>query len=113
MWTSDTPITYTYAWSDGATGQTDTLGAGDVGQNVSVTVTASNDATPPTVSATSATVGQVTAPPPPPTGQSMAFWLGWSGGVQESQIPWGAVTQVDLFALKTTNGTRWIRRRTV
>jgi hypothetical protein len=39
------------------------------------------------------------------TGQSVAFWLAWSGGVQESQIPWNAVTQVDLFALKTTNGT--------
>jgi hypothetical protein len=41
----------------------------------------------------------------PGTGQSVAFWLAWSGGIQESQIPWNDVTQVDLFALKTTDGT--------
>jgi hypothetical protein len=37
--------------------------------------------------------------------QSVTFWLAWSGSLAESQIPWNAVTQVDLFALKTTDGT--------
>jgi hypothetical protein len=44
MWTGDTPITYTYLWSDGTVGDTDLLSAADVGQSVSVTVTATNDA---------------------------------------------------------------------
>ena len=64
-WTGDTPMTFSYAWSDGATGQADALGASDVGQNISVTVTATNDAG--SVSATSASVGPVTASPPPPS----------------------------------------------
>ena len=63
-WTGDTPITYTYAWSDGSTGKTDTLGLSDIGQNVSVTVTATNDAG--SATATSASVGPVTAAPQPP-----------------------------------------------
>jgi hypothetical protein len=58
-WTGTGPITYTYLWSDGAKGSTDTLGAGDVGQNISVAVTATNSAG--SVSATSAGVGPVTA----------------------------------------------------
>jgi hypothetical protein len=36
----------------------------------------------------------------------VAFWLAWSGTIQESQIPWRAVTQVDLFSLTTTTKTR-------
>ncbi len=42
-WTGD-PITFTYLWSDGTIGDTDVLSAADVGQSVSVTVTATNDA---------------------------------------------------------------------
>ena len=48
------------------------------------------------------------SPPPvvlPRTGQSVAFWLAWSGSIRESQIPWDAVTQVDLFALTTNTNT--------
>jgi GH18 family chitinase len=37
--------------------------------------------------------------------QGVAFWLAWNTSIVESQVPWNAVTQVDLFALKTTNGT--------
>jgi hypothetical protein len=63
-WTGTAPISYTYLWSDGKTGSTDLLDVSDVGQNVSVTVTAANAAgsTP----ATSASVGPVTGTPPPP-----------------------------------------------
>src|ERR1700733_9061775 len=43
-WSGDQPITYSYAWSDGQTGDTDTLSAGDVGESLTVTVTATNDA---------------------------------------------------------------------
>jgi hypothetical protein len=49
-----------------------------------------------------------TSPPTvvlPRTGQSVAFWLAWSGSIRESQIPWNAVTQVDLFALTTNTNT--------
>ena len=41
----------------------------------------------------------------PSTGQSVAFWLAWDGSMSPSQIPWNAVTQVDLFALQTTAGS--------
>ena len=60
-WTGDTPITFAYQWSDGTTGKTDTLTDAEIGTSVFVTVTASNDATPPTVSASSASVGPITA----------------------------------------------------
>ena len=43
-WTGDDPITYTYLWSDGQTGPTDSMSAADVDQSVSVTVTATNAA---------------------------------------------------------------------
>jgi hypothetical protein len=43
-WAGDSPISFTYQWSDGQTGTTDTLAGADVGQNVSVTVTATNAA---------------------------------------------------------------------
>jgi hypothetical protein len=43
-WSGDQPITYSYAWSDGQTGETDTLSPADVGEYLTVTVTASNDA---------------------------------------------------------------------
>ena len=55
-WTGD-PITFTYLWSDGTVGDTDVLSAADVGQVVSVTVTATNDAG--TQSTTVATDGPV------------------------------------------------------
>ena len=66
-WTGDTPMTFSYAWSDGQSGKTITLGSGDVGQTITATVTATNDACPCTKNtATSAGVGPVTASPPPP-----------------------------------------------
>jgi hypothetical protein len=40
-----------------------------------------------------------------PTGQSVGFYLGWDSSASPSQIPWNAVTQVDLFALQTTAGS--------
>jgi hypothetical protein len=43
-WTGDDPITYSYEWSDGGTDSTDTLSTADVGQYLTVTVTATNDA---------------------------------------------------------------------
>ena len=55
-WTGD-PITFTYLWSDGTIGDTDVLSAADVGQAVSVTVTATNDAG--TASVTVSTDGPV------------------------------------------------------
>ena len=56
-WDGTQPISYVYAWSDGAAGPTDALGASDVGQEVSVKVTATNSAG--SASATSASVGPV------------------------------------------------------
>jgi hypothetical protein len=69
-WSGDTPITYDYQWSDGQTGNPITLSSADVGQNLSVTVTASNDAGPGTAPATSNTVGPVLPLPPSPTSGS-------------------------------------------
>jgi hypothetical protein len=62
-WTGTAPISYSYVWSDGTTGSTDTFSAGDIGQNISVTVTATNSAG--STQATSANVGPVTAANPP------------------------------------------------
>ena len=56
-WSGDSPISFTYQWSDGQTGSSDTLSAADVGQLVSVTVTATNSAGQ--ESATSDVVGPV------------------------------------------------------
>ena len=58
-WSGDTPMTYSYLWSDGSTGQTDTLSSSDVGQNISVSVMAKNDGG--SASARSESVGPVTA----------------------------------------------------
>jgi Big-like domain-containing protein len=41
-WSGDQPITFSYAWSDGQTGSSVTLSAADVGQSLTVTVSASN-----------------------------------------------------------------------
>lgn len=66
-WTGTTPITYSYAWSNGQTGQTDTLTSADVGNLITVKVTAVNSAG--TSSATSAAAGPVApASSPPPSG---------------------------------------------
>lgn len=81
-WNGDTPITYTYAWSDGATGSTDTLPASDVGKEITVTVTATNDGG--TQTATSAGVGPVTAAPPP-SGNECAGTSG-SGTISYSSL---------------------------
>ena len=56
-WSGTAPISYSYRWSDGKTGKTNNLSAADIGQNISVTVTASNSAGK--ASATSGTVGPV------------------------------------------------------
>jgi hypothetical protein len=61
-WSGDDPITFSYVWSDGQTGTTATLSATDVGQSVTVTVTAVNAFGQ--ASATSATVGPVLPPAP-------------------------------------------------
>lgn len=55
-WTNS-PTGYAYAWSDGATGATDTLAAGDEGQMITVAVTATNSAG--STTATSSAVGPV------------------------------------------------------
>jgi hypothetical protein len=59
---SGSPTGYTYTWSDGSQGSSDTLTAADVGQRMSVTVTATNAGG--STNATSAAVGPVTAAPP-------------------------------------------------
>jgi Bacterial Ig-like domain (group 3) len=41
-WSGDDPISFSYQWSDGQTGSTATVSAADVGQSLTVTVTASN-----------------------------------------------------------------------
>lgn len=101
-WSGDTPMNYSYKWSDGKTGQRDTLPASDQGQNLTVTVTATNDAG--SASATSKSVGpvqSVASPPPSPAGfQSVTYWLAWVGG-DPATIPWNAVTQADVFSLAT------------
>jgi hypothetical protein len=61
-WSGDAPVTFTYAWSDGQTGDTITLSAADVGQSLTVTVAASNDFGQD--SATSDSYGPVLPAPP-------------------------------------------------
>ncbi|HUE28079.1 MAG TPA: Ig-like domain repeat protein [Solirubrobacteraceae bacterium] len=61
-WSGFPVPTYTYAWSDGATGPTDTLAAVDVGQTVTVTVTAHNSVAPVPPPTATASVGPVTPP---------------------------------------------------
>ncbi|MGO9901607.1 MAG: hypothetical protein ACLP0J_18415, partial [Solirubrobacteraceae bacterium] len=110
---SNSPTSYVYQWRDcsasgsscsnisGATSSSYTVAASDVGDTVDVVVTAKNaGGSTPATSAQTQTVTAATSGE-----QSVTFWLGWSGAIQESQIPWNAVTQVDLFALKTTDGT--------
>ena len=105
-WTGN-PTSYTYSWSDGTTGSSDTLSAADVGQTITASVIATNSAGD-SLPATSAGVGPVTAagppPPPPTTGQNVAYYLGWVGGGL-SGVPWNAVTQMDMFSLATCTST--------
>jgi hypothetical protein len=61
-WSGDDPISFTYQWSDGQTGSTVTLAADDVGQSLTVTVSASNPFGQD--SATSDSVGPVLPAPP-------------------------------------------------
>ena len=63
-WSGDAPITFSYAWSDGQSGDSITLSAADVGQSLTVTVTATNDFGED--SATSDPDGPVLAAPPTP-----------------------------------------------
>jgi hypothetical protein len=64
-WTGDPTITYAYQWTDdhgnisGATSSTYTIGSGEVGLNIGVTVTATNPKA--SVSANASTVGPVTS----------------------------------------------------
>lgn len=86
-WSGTTPISYSYAWSDGATGQTDTLTSSDVGQNVSVTVTASNTAG--SAQSTSASVGPVQAASSQPPPQTYLFHEGFDSGQPGYGDLWG------------------------
>jgi hypothetical protein len=108
-WTGDTPMTFSYAWSDGQSGKTITLGSGDVGQTITATVTATNDACPCTKNtATSAGVGPVTgATSPPPGGPIVsAYWEGWEPtAVNEANLPWADLTRVEMFSVEVENGT--------
>ncbi len=112
---SGSPTSYTYQWRDcgsstgcaniaGATGSSYTVQSSDEGHTLDVVVTATNayGSTNASSASTQIVPGQGTGPG---AGQSVAFWLAWSGSIQESQIPWDAVTQVDLFALTTTTDT--------
>ena len=56
-WSGDSPISFTYQWSDGQTGSSGSPSTADVGQLVSVTVTATNSTGQ--ESATSDVVGPV------------------------------------------------------
>jgi hypothetical protein len=62
-WTGN-PTSYSYQWSDGAQGVSDTLTAADVGKTITVAVTATNAGG--STTATSAGVGPITALPAPP-----------------------------------------------
>jgi hypothetical protein len=106
---SGSPTGFTYQWQDcasatnctniaGASGSSYVVQASDMSDTIDVVVTASNPAGA-TTAASAATQAV------PSTGQSVAFWLAWSGTIQESQIPWNAVTQVDLFSLTSTTRT--------
>ena len=107
---SNGPTSYTYQWEDcssstncsnisGATAPTYTLQASDVGATVEVVVKGSNGAG--SVSATSAQTGVVSS-----SGfhQMFANYLAWSNDLG-SNLPWNDMTQVVMFALKTTDGT--------
>ena len=77
-WTGDKPLVFSYRWSDGVTGPTDTLASGDQGDEITVAVTATNDAG--SVVARSASVGPVAAaPPPPPPSSVFPLRVGASG----------------------------------
>ena len=93
QWSGQTPMSYSYAWSDGQSGQTITLGSSDVGKTLTVAVTATNHAG--SAEATSAGVGPVT-----PSGlQSFAYWLGWEpNSFAESALPWSDLTRVTMFS---------------
>ena len=107
---SNSPTSYTYQWQDcssstncvnisGATAPTYTLQASDVGVALDVVISASNGAG--SVSKTSAQTGVVSS-----SGfhQMFANYLAWSNNLG-SNLPWNDMTQVVMFALKTTNGT--------
>jgi hypothetical protein len=109
-WTGN-PTAYSYQWRDcssatgcadiaGATGSSDTVQLSDQGDTMDVVVTASD-----AYGSTSANSARTQIVATEDTGQSVTFWLAWSGQIQESQIPWNAVTQVDLFSLTTTTDT--------
>ncbi|HET6864635.1 MAG TPA: Ig-like domain repeat protein [Solirubrobacteraceae bacterium] len=98
-WSGDAPITFSYAWSDGQTGQSIQLSDADVGQSLTVTVTASNDFGE--ASATSDSDGPVLAarptpgdPPPVITGtaqegQTLSVSNGtWSGNPTGFSYVW-------------------------
>jgi hypothetical protein len=80
VWSGDTPMTFAYLWSDGTAGQTDTLSSADVGRNVSVVVTATNDAG--SASATSQSVGPVASA----SSSSGVSCAGVSGSGQPSYV---------------------------
>ncbi len=77
-WSGDQPITFSYVWSDGQTGNAITLSSDDVGQSLTVTVTASNDVGE--ASATSASVGPIL-----PAAPAVEIAPGISGTVQQDR----------------------------
>ena len=79
-WTGTTPISYSYRWSNNKTAASIVLAPADVGNTITVTVTAKNKVG--SATATSAPVGPVQALPPPPTTYSIGGTLsGLSGTV--------------------------------
>jgi Bacterial Ig-like domain (group 3) len=99
-WSGDAPMAFSYLWSDGQTGSAITLSAADVGQSVTVTVTASNNSGQ--SSATSAGVGPVlpegsttgtsllATPSAPVTNQNVTLIATVTAGT--STALWGTVT---------------------
>lgn len=85
----NSPSSYSYQWSDGATGPTDKLSASDVGQSLTVTVTASNNGG--STGATSASFGPIVAASPLAVGTSTTI----------QAIPASALTNESVLLIAT------------
>ena len=113
---SNNPSSYAYQWQDcssssscsnisGATSSSYVLQSSDVGKTIDVVVTATNAS-----GSASGTSGQTAVVTGTGTGtgggghQMFANYLAWATNLG-SNLPWNDLTQVVMFALKTTNGT--------
>jgi hypothetical protein len=107
------PTLFVYQWQDcsssscsniaGATASSYALRSSDVGKTIDVVVTATNAGG--SASATSAQTNVVTGTGVGGGGHQMfANYLGWAADLG-SNLPWNDMTWIDMFALKTTNGT--------